>query len=421
MQRQWIKNKSEIATSFDREVALKIIEAGLEVIDTQNIIESSLILKNDILKIKDQSFDLKNFKRIKIIGFGKVASSAAVVLEKILGDKISQGVVIDVTSVASERIKTFIGSHPEPSLENVSATQHILDLAKDVSKDDLILVIVSGGGSAMLCGSESEYLQGQKLYREFLKSGGTIYELNTIRKHISSLKGGGLAKLFYPAAIVSLIFCDISGSACHEVASGPTFKDRSNAKDAQDILDKYNISGIALNETPKEDMYFEKVSNILMVSNLTALDAMTRQAENLGFKAKILSAEIYDSAEEAVKKIMAFSESKTVVLAGGEISIKVKDHIGSGGRNQYLALSALSYIQGNQVFTSVASDGWDNSDAAGAIVDQTTRAKSERLNLNTAEYIKNCDSYNFFKNTGDLIFTGHIKSNVADLILLINY
>lgn len=419
MQKQWIKNKSEIATSFGREAALKIIEAGLEAIDTQKIVESAVSLENDVLKIKDQSFDLKKFKRIKVIGFGKVAASAALVLEKILGDKISDGVVIDVVQEQCQRIKTFIGSHPEPSLENVEATKHILDLAQDVSEDDLILVIVSGGGSAMLCGSESEYLQGQKLYQEFLKSGGTIYELNTIRRHISSLKGGGLAKLFYPATIVGLIFCDISGNACNDVASGPTFKDHSSAKDAEGILEKYNISGISLNETFKDDMYFKKVSNILLVSNLTALDAMARQAENLGFKAKVISAEIYDSAEETIKKMMA-AESKTVVLAGGEISIQVKDHVGSGGRNQYLALSAISYIQGHQVFASVASDGWDNSDAAGALADEITRLKSEQLNLNTKEYIQRCDSYNFFKKTGDLIFTGHIKSNVADLMLLVN-
>lgn len=420
MQKQWIKNKSEIATSFGREAALRIIEAGLEAIDTQRIIESALILENDVLKIKERSFDLKKFKRIKVIGFGKVASSAALVLEKILGDKISEGVVIDVISAQSQRLKTFIGSHPEPSLENVAATRHILDLAKDVSEDDLILVIVSGGGSAMLCWPQEEYFQGQKLYQEFLKSGGTIYELNTIRKHISGLKGGGLAKLFYPATLVGLIFCDISGNACHEVASGPTFKDASTAEDARQILDQYNILGINLNETPKDDMYFKKVSNILLVSNLTALAAMAFQAESLGLKAKIISAEIYDSAEEAIKKIMASSENKTIVLAGGEISIQVKDHVGSGGRNQYLALSALSYIQGNQVFASLASDGWDNSDAAGAIVDTTTRVKSEQLNLNIKEYIKRCDSYNFFKKTGDLIFTGHIKANVADLMLLIN-
>ena len=324
--KEWIKNKSELAASPrhggaspGREGALKIIEAGFEAIDTQKIVESAVSLKGNVLKIKDHVFDLKNFKKIKVAGFGKVAGSVAAALEKILVDKISAGAVIDVSDTPCARIKTFVGSHPEPSLKNVAATRHIVDLADDVSREDLFLVIVSGGGSALLCWPEEECFQGQKLYQEFLKSGGTIHELNTVRKYISALKGGGLAKLFYPATVVGLIFCDISADACGEVASGPTFKDQAGLAAAQKILDKYGIGGLKLSESPQDNIYFERVSNVLMVSNREALSAMSQQAENLGLKAKIISSEIYESAPEAMEKFIAAAGNRgerTAVLAG---------------------------------------------------------------------------------------------------------
>ena len=417
-----INNLEQLVTSERRRDALAIIQAGMEAIDTQKVVKQTIVLEGDQLKIAGQTFNLRDFKRLRIIAFGKAASEATVALEEIIGDRIADGVVIDVTTQEHRFVRAFQGTHPRPSMENVVAAKEIIDLAKDVQLDDLFLVVVSGGGSALLCWPPEECNQGIKLYDEFLQAGGTIQELNTIRRHLSDLKGGGLAKLLYPATVVGLIFCDVPGDHHSDVASGPTFFDSSTKSDALTILKRHKIEAdFLLHETPKEEKYFTKVSNIVLVSNEVALKAMAKQAQGLDWKPEIISAELYDFPEEALNKIFTNHPAgeRVAILAGGEVSLVVKDKHGTGGRNQYLGMSALSKVKEGDTFVSMASDGIDNSPAAGAIIDISTNAKAEELKLDTQHFLAHGDTLTFFEKTGGLIYTGPTGANVSDLMLLL--
>jgi glycerate 2-kinase len=374
------------------------------------------------LYIKDVKFDLEKFQRIKVVGFGKASNEAAAVLEKILGEKITNGAVIDVSVGKGERIKHFVGTHPKPTLKNVEATKRIVDLANGVTKEDLILILVSGGGSSLLCYPESECDQNALLYDRFLKTGATIQELNLVRKHLSTVKGGGLAKLFYPATIVGLIFSDVSGDHDEIVASGATFKDESTVTMAKDILKKYGIDEKEFEfvETPKENKFFERVTNITLVSNNLALEAMKKEAESLGLKANIISAEIYDKARIAINKMVAGLEGYDVALGGGETSLVVDKKGGSGGRNMFLALEAIQHLKPGMSFVALGSDGRDNSDGAGAIVDSDTGEKIKNMDLEINLYLANYDPERLFQKTKhEIIMTGPTGANVSDLMILV--
>ena len=256
MVKNWIKNIDNLADTPQKKIMFELVNAMFNSIDTEKVIENHVAVNQNILSINGQTFDLSRYNRIRVIAFGKASCEAAGTLEKILDNRIHEGIIIDIKETKCKIIESFVGTHPRPSMANVTATKNILEFAKDTNDKDLVLVAVSGGGSALLCSSEDECNQGQKLYDDFLRSGGTIKELNIVRKHISTLKGGGLAKLFYPATIIGLIFCDISGGHYDQVASGPTFKDITTIDDARKIIDKYKLGGFSLIETPKEDIYF---------------------------------------------------------------------------------------------------------------------------------------------------------------------
>lgn len=415
----WIKNFEQLAVTKERKDALEIIEAGLSAIDTKKAIHDNLKLDGDTLTISGNKIDLKKYKSIKVIGFGKVSCIAAAALEEVLGNKIKEGVVIDINRGSCSIIQTYHGTHPRPSSQNVEATKHIVELSRGISADDLVLVIISGGGSSLLCYPESECTDNDRLYQDFLPTGAPIHELNLVRKHLSLLKGGGLAKMFYPAKIVGLIFCDVPGNHSDLVASGPTFKDLSTASEAAAILDKYNIRDhYVLTETPKEDIFFENVTNVTLVSNELALNAMKAKSEELGYSTKIISSEIYDDTDAAISRLQS-ETGASVVLAGGEPSLIIKTPGGSGGRNQYLSLKAIKAIKENELIISLASDGIDNGPMAGAIADTLTKGMYVSVGLNVDEHISKYDAQTFFERVGANIFTGQTGSNVSDLMLLL--
>ncbi|MCX6747365.1 MAG: glycerate-2-kinase family protein, partial [Candidatus Nomurabacteria bacterium] len=262
MQRKWIKNLDVLAPSIleieNRRFALAVAEAGIEGIATDDVVSRALRLEGDILHVFDKNFDLKLYKRIKVVGFGKASCQAAIALEKILGSRIHEGAVIGLHKIESEYINIYAGTHPRPSEENSVGSERIYKICEEATEDDLVIAIVSGGGSALLCYPDSECDQGRVLYDSFLKSGKTTVELNTVRKHISALKGGGLAKTAYPATVIGLIFSDIPGNHFEDVASGPTYKDASTVEDALTIIKNHDLGEFELTETPKEDKYFEK-------------------------------------------------------------------------------------------------------------------------------------------------------------------
>jgi len=415
----WIKNFEQLAITKERKDALEIIEAGLSAISTKKAVHDNVRIDGDKLIISGNEIDLNRYKSIKVIGFGKVACEAAGALEEVLGDKIKAGAVIDINKGTCSIIQMYSGTHPRPSSQNVEATKHIVELSRGISAEDLVLVIISGGGSSLLCYPESECADNDRLYQDFLSTGAPIQELNLVRKHLSLLKGGGLAKMFYPAKIVGLIFCDVPGGHSNLVASGPTFKDVSTAEEADAILTKYNIRDhYNLTETPKEDIFFENVLNITLASNELALNAMKKQAETLGYSAKIISSEIYDDMDATLDKLQQ-ETSVDVVLAGGEPSLIIKTSGGSGGRNQYLTLKALRTIKQNELMIGIASDGIDNGPMAGAIADSAAKEATTAAGLDIDEHIYRYDAQTFFEKIGSNIFTGQTGSNVSDLMLIL--
>lgn len=417
-----IKNKHELAKTPLRAKALEIVEAGFRAIDTEAAILQNFEIDDHELRVKDEVFSLEEVSRIHVIGFGKAACEGAAALEEVLGPALDSGIVIDIDTKTCNLIETFQADHPKPSNTNVEASSHIVELARSLEEDDLVIIAVSGGGSALLCYPASECDQSQRLYDEFLEAGGTIQELNTVRKHLSQLKGGGLAKELYPAQVVGLIFSDVPGGRLSDVASGPTFYDDSTIEDAKGIIEKYDISdGFEYFETPKDRTYFEKVTNIPLVTSEDAFAAMAKQARSVGLDPQVLSTKMYDFAAPTIERFVSETPPGTVSFGGGEIRLVVDKESGKGGRNLYLANEALQHIKtDNRLFISVASDGLDNTDAAGAIADKQVLEKMTERKLDAASFLKNYNSYELFEQTGDLIFTGATGANVADIMLYIH-
>lgn len=415
-----ISNKKELATTPLRQIALDLLEEGLKAIDTGTAIERNVFLENEVLKVSGKSYNLSNYENVYVIGFGKASCDAAEALEKVLGDRIAGGVVIDVRKGNFDRIESYKGSHPRPTDDNVRAAEKIVELAKDISEKDLVIVAVSGGGSALLCYPESECEQGAELYQDFLKAGGTISELNVVRKHLSELKGGGLVKLLYPATIIGLVFSDVPGGELSDVASGPTFFDPTTIEDAKKMLERYRLAGdFDFEETPKDKKYFDRTENFCLVSNRIALEAIADKAREAGFDAKIVSEKMYGFAAETLDELFT-DKPKKVLVGGGEPRLVVEGHRGSGGRNLYLANDALQMIKDDgELFISLASDGIDNCDAAGGIADSTTLRHAKERNISVEEHLKTYDCETLFKETGDAIYTGQTGSNVSDLLLYI--
>ncbi len=415
-----ISNFDVLATTKQRIDALSIVEEGAKAINTAFVVNNNISLKDGILQIKDQKYNLSDYERVFIIGFGKVSSEAASEIENILGDELDGGIVIDKHVSPCKKVEVYQGTHPLQSAYNVEVSQKIVELAQSLTEKDLAIVIVSGGGSSLLCYPMSEYEQGNEFYFNLLKVGGNIQELNTLRKHVSGIKGGGLVKLLYPATVASLIFCDIPGDHFDEVASGPTYLDTTTTEDAEKILEKYKIQNtFRLNETPKEEKYFSKVNNITFVSNGEALRAMGDEAKKRGYDVISLGNEIYDDSGFFLKKAKKALREKSIVLAGGELSLALTTSGGDGGRNLYVASEAIGVIDQNDLFISFATDGIDNkSIGAGAIVDLETKKKIAEKNLNVEEYHGQNKDSEFFAEIGDMIITGDTGSNVSDIYLM---
>lgn len=388
-----IKNFLAIGTSDLRKKALNIINAGLEAIKTEKIIRENIKLKNNHLTIKNKLFNLNNYKRIFVIGFGKASALMGKELERILKNKISDGIIISTKKIKLKKIKTFKGTHPMPYLSNVNTTKKIVKLIKKLNKEDLVICLISGGGSSLLCYPTISFKKYLKIIKKAFTSGADIKKFNKIRKKYSNVKGGKLAKLT-KARIISLIFSDVVGDDLSTIASGPTVG--KNLK---------------------------HVKNILLLNNNVALEAMRKKAISLGLNPLIYSNKVKGEAKLVGKKILKrFKKlNKNCLLFAGETTVTVKG-FGLGGRNQELCLGAIEEISKlkNTVLISVGTDGIDGpTNAAGAIVDNKSLKKSINEKLNYKKYLKNNDSYHFFKKMNDLVFTGITGINVADIGIIL--
>jgi glycerate 2-kinase len=422
-----IENFDILATSSLRVAALRIAEKGFSSIATRSAVRRQVFFneKKKTVTIQKKEFNLKNFDRVMCIGFGKAAFEAVSELQEILTDVIQCGYVIDLKEGSLGNIKCKVGTHPYPTKVNIEATKEMLSMLENCTEKDLVLCVVSGGGSALLCYPHDLTCEAEvSIIAALTVKGATIQELNTVRKHISKVKGGNLAKLMYPATVVGLLFSDVPGDDISMIASGPTVLDVTHARDAAAILEKYDalqaceMPSCKIIETPKEQKYFEKVHNFLIVSGQQALNAMAEEAEDLGYKVEIFSRSFQGEAKEIGKEIISRAKKGQCLLGVGESTVTIRGK-GKGGRNQEMALSALQSIGENQVLLCAASDGHDNTDSAGAIVDASTGLRALSQHLDPKLFLENNDSFHFFEAVDSSIHTGLTGANVADFFVLI--
>jgi glycerate 2-kinase len=422
-----IRNFDALATTDLRRAALSIAEAGYAAIDTPTVIQKNVSLVGDTLHVDGKDVSLSGVKRVIVVGVGKCARLAVMTLEEILGDRISGGVVIDIEDGTVGRVKRFVGDHPFPTQRNALATRELVRVLQEAGEGDLVLAVISGGGSTLLCLPErSDGIDVEtKVVKELFKAGADIVELNTIRKHFSRARGGFLAEHAYPARVVSLIMSDIPGDRIEFVSSGPTIKDTTTVEDAKRIIAKYSIEHrcgftvAGLIETPKDERYFKQVTNVLIVSNKTALAAMEAEAKRLGWKCTIRDTAFTGEARDVAKRVvddLGRARPHTVLLYGGESTVTiVRD--GKGGRSQELALSAGRFIRETELVLAFASDGKDNTDHGGALCDILTVKRAKTLNEDIDRDLTENASYHFFAAVGDYLDTGNTGSNVSDLIV----
>jgi glycerate-2-kinase len=375
------------------------------------------------LHVCKQQYNLKNFKKIICVGFGKVALSAVTEIQKILRDKITCGFVIDLKEGNLGNIICQVGTHPYPTVLNVKATKQLVGMLEECEKEDLVICVVSGGGSALLCDPYDMTCEEQsKIISALTTRGASITELNIVRKHISNVKGGNLAKIVYPATCISLIFSDVPGNDLSIVASGPTVFDISTVNDAKKILVKFSIlenlkiNKLKLIETPKEKKYFENINNFLVVSPKHALLAMRERALEFGYEVKIYSDKFQGEAKKLGPEIVSLTSSKGCLLGAGESTVKILGK-GKGGRNQEMALAAIPFLKKDQVFVCFASDGYDNTEVGGAVVDVSTKDKALNLGLDINESLNNNDSFTFFETVGEQVQTGLTNINISDIFI----
>jgi glycerate 2-kinase len=420
-----IKNFDQLASTPQRKVVLELIESAFESIKPQHVLDHQFSIAGDVLTIQDKTFDLKNYEQVFLIGFGKGSFDVCKIIADKLGNKLSLAYDIDVVDEFSQNIQYTKGTHPLPSEENIDYTKTLVErFSGNLTEKDLVLIVVCGGGSVLF--EMPHTIDLPKLIevnKALLRSGATISEMNVIRKHLSATKGGGFARMLYPATVASLIFSDVPGNDLNVIASGPTVKDPSTMQQVHEILEKYalteqlQLSDDSFQETPKEDMYFEHVHNLMVLSNQTALEAMQKKAKELGYEAFIFSDRVQGDAKSIGALLLNNAQPGKILLAAGETTVKVSGN-GKGGRNQESVLAAVPLLDEKTVIASFDSDGQDFFVLAGAIADSSTMQKAKERNLDWKKYLDDNDGYDFWETVGDGILTGKLESNVSDLMIV---
>lgn len=435
-----------------REIIVESLEAALRSADPLRLIEKHLHLDGDVLKIDDAKFDIRSAGRIIVIGAGKGAGGLAVGLERLIGWRIDAGLVNIPYGVKSklktERIELNEAGHPTPDESGVRGVERILELTKDLDERDLVFCLITGGGSALLSlPAEGISLKDKAEAADALmKAGASIQELNTVRKHLSSVKGGRLAQRIHPARIVNLIVSDVVGDPLEIIASGPTVPDSSTFQDALRILEKYQLldkvsepvrrvilEGVSgrIKDSPKpDDPAFNKDFNVLLGSNCEACLAAAETAARRGMNTLFLTSFLEGEAREAgiflasiireVHRSGRPAVKPCMIICGGETTVTVRCG-GRGGRNQEVVLSSALKLAGMKgvAIASIGTDGVDGpTDAAGAVADGRSIERGRRLGLDAEMILHNNDSYRFFSELEDLIMTGPTGTNVNDVTLL---
>lgn len=437
-----------------REKALAILRAALEAVEPGRALKRAVARRDYILEVGQRQYDLKQFDHLYIIGAGKASASMARALEEILGERLKGGLVVvkDGYGEPLRKVRIVEASHPIPDERSLEAGRKLMAFVDaQVREDDLVFCLISGGGSALLTvPQEGITLEDKKAMTTLLlQCGASIEEINAVRKHISLIKGGGLARLVYPAHLISLVVSDVIGDRLDTIASGPTVPDSTTYAEALEVLERHGLTDRTpapivehlkkgaqglFPETPKEgDAIFEREQCLLIATNRMAMEAALKRAREEGFNAMLLSSSIRGDTEEAALFHLAILEeilssgnpvkAPACVISGGETTVVVRGK-GMGGRNQHFVLRCALGLEEMPKEVLVASLGTDGSDglteAAGAMADRTTLERAKERGLKPArDFLNDNDSYHFFQSLQDLIVTGPTKTNVMDIRLLL--
>jgi len=431
----------------------RVLAAAIEAVDPGEAIRRCLLRDGDLLLVGEQRYDLSRISRVRIAGMGKAGAPMSAAAAGILGSALTDGLVIVKDGHLGGQaqigpVRLLEAGHPAPDVRGLQATAALLDLLQDSRADDLVLTLISGGGSALfhLPVDGVELGDLTELTRLLLASGAEIQEINTLRKHLDRVKGGQLARYLAPARVASLILSDVVGDPLDAIASGPTVPDPTTYAQAAAILEKYRLvdhvparilrhleRGLRgeLPETPKPgDPLFERTANQIIASNRQAARAAAGQAEREGLQPEILTTGMTGEArQEGLKfarrgRLLAGEEpGPACLISGGETTVTLRG-TGLGGRNQEFALAGVSELAGldQAALVSLATDGGDGpTDAAGAVVSGESLARARRLGLDPDDFLARNDAYHFFGPLGDLLKPGPTQTNVNDLALFFTF
>jgi glycerate 2-kinase len=449
-----VKDDSRL-TNF-RENALAIFKAALEAVEPREAVLSSLSRSGHVLRIISgkkliKRFDLRKIDQIYLVGAGKASAPMAEAIEEVIGDRLSEGVVVVKTGHGLNLKKTTVleASHPIPDEAGFEAAQKIKTLLEKAQPNDLVFSVISGGGSALLpLPANGLSLTDKQLVTQMLLGcGASIQEINAVRKHLSQVKGGQLAKAAAPAQVVNLMLSDVVGDDLDTIASGPFVPDRSTFQDVALILERYDlvkripvvvreyvergVKGQAP-ETPKPGApEFQKVINLIVGSNYKALLAAAGEAKKAGYRPLILSSYVTGETREVARVHAALAKEvrasghpvrpPACLISGGETTVTLKGN-GKGGRNQEFALAAAIELDGikDVLLFSAGTDGTDgDTDAAGAMSDGNTCTRALQAGMSPSNHLESNDSYPIFARLGDLVITGPTRTNVMDIHLVI--
>lgn len=433
-------------------VASELQQAALDAVDPATGIKRHVRREGDDLLVAGHRYRLGDYERVFVIGGGKAAAPMMAATAEILKERLDQGVLVtkyghaegigspsSTIDPCADNVQIIEAGHPVPDDNSVRGAEAVADLAKRATAQDLVVCLISGGGSALLTLPVPSLTLSdlQELTNGLLRSGATIDELNAVRKHCSRIKGGNLAKLAAPADVITLILSDVVGDPLDVIASGPTVPDTTTVADAREVLERYDIDRnnadfSFLQETPNPgDTVFEHVHHVLIGSNRQAARAAVTKAGELGFDALLLSTYVEGEAREVAKVAAGLAKGMhtygdplsppACLVWGGETTVTVRGQ-GKGGRNQELALATALALEGwSQVLImALATDGTDGpTDAAGAVVTGDTIGRARELGLDPWAALESNDSYHFFEALGDLVITGPTGTNVNDLLFVL--
>jgi hydroxypyruvate reductase len=438
-----IDNRVELATTEGRELALDCIEAGIDAAHPRNVVRSSVSLAGDRLTVEDETYDLGEYSEVLLVGGGKATGTVATVLADVLGERLTDGAIVTDEPVSIPGIESFEGGHPVPTEEGIAGARRVLELAEAAGEQTLVIAAITGGGSALMTAPAVGIglADVREVTDAMLEAGMEIGEINAVRKHVSAIKGGNLARAATPATVRTLVFSDVVGNDLSVIASGPTVPDGSTYGEALAALDRYGVnapaavrshleSGAAggVAETPDDsDPAFEGVRTHVLADGMTAIAAARRVAEDAGYETLALSSRLRGEATEAAKIHAGITgechatgtpvEPPAVVLSGGELTVTVRGD-GSGGPSTEFAVASGLEIAGDAETTvaAVDTDGIDgHADAAGGLVDGKTVADAAAARAALAD----SDAETYLRERNGAVMTGPTGTNVNDLRVVV--